>query len=41
MLLRLEDRLADIAFGKRICQSLLYLYCAVYGDSGRYGGFFC
>ena len=38
--LRLEDRLADIAFGKRICQPLLYLYCAVYGDSGRYGGFF-
>ena len=23
--LRLEDRLADIAFGKRICQPLLYL----------------
>ena len=38
--LRLEDRLADIAFGKRICQSLLYLYCAGYGDAGRYGGFF-
>ncbi len=38
--LRLEDRLADIAFGKRICQPLLYLYCAGYGDSGRYGGFF-
>ena len=38
--LRLEDRLADIAFGKRVCQPLLYLYCAVYGDSGRYGGFF-
>ena len=38
--LRLDDRLADIAFGKRICQPLLYLYCAVYGDSGRYGGFF-
>lgn len=36
----LEDRLADIAFGKRICQPLLYLYCAGYGDSGRYGGFF-
>ena len=36
----LEDRLADIAFGKRVCQPLLYLYCAVYGDSGRYGGFF-
>ena len=40
MPLRLEDRLADIAFGKRICQPLLYLYCACYGDSGRYGGFF-
>ena len=38
--LRLEDRLADIAFGKRICQPLLYLYCAGYGDSGRDGGFF-
>ena len=38
--LRLEDRLADIAFGKRICQPLLYLYCAGYGDAGRYGGFF-
>ena len=38
--LRLEDRLADIAFGKRICQPLLYLYYAVYGDSGRYGDFF-
>ena len=38
--LHLEDRLADIGFGKRICQPLLYLYCAVYGDSGRYGGFF-
>ncbi len=38
--LRLEDRLADIAYGKRICQPLLYLYCAGYGDSGRYGGFF-
>ena len=38
--LRLEDRLADIAFEKRICQPLLYLYCAGYGDSGRYGGFF-
>ena len=38
--LRLEDRLADIAFGKRICQPLLYLYCVCYGDSGRYGGFF-
>ena len=38
--LRLEDRLADIAFGKRICQPLLYLYCAGYGDSGRYGEFF-
>ena len=38
--LRLEDRLADIAFGKRICQPLLYLYCAGYDDSGRYGGFF-
>ena len=38
--LRLEDRLADIAFGKRICQPLLYSYCAGYGDSGRYGGFF-
>ena len=36
----LEDRLADIAFGKRICQPLLYLYCAGYGDAGRYGGFF-
>ena len=40
MPLRLEDRLADIAFGKRVCQPLLYLYCAVYGDSGRYGDFF-
>ena len=39
--LRLEDRLADIAFGKRICQLLLYLYCVCYGDAGRYGGFFC
>ena len=38
--LRLEDRLADIAFGKRICQPLLYLYCAGYGDAGRYGEFF-
>ena len=36
----LEDRLADIAFGKRICQPLLYLYCAGYGDAGRYGGLF-
>ena len=36
----LEDRLADIAFGKRICQPLLYLYCVCYDDSGRYGGFF-
>ena len=36
----LEDRLADIAFGKRVCQPLLYLYCAGYGDAGRYGGFF-
>ena len=36
----LEDRLADIAFGMRICQPLLYLYCAGYGDAGRYGGFF-
>lgn len=40
MPLRLEDRLVDIAFGRRICQPLSYLYCAGYGDAGRYGGFF-